>query len=172
MVPEDEDQFCKNSTDRYSARPDDLEELCLAEFTANYDVDYSLKNPHTADAEDHDPQQPDETSRLQPRIHLKHDMGVMMKRTREAIIRFHKYNYEKDKENYFRSKIMLYYPWRNEDIDLLGNYPSHQEHYEPIQDDIKHNEGKCCSRVTASKRPTPACMGQPSTRSAAGTARR
>jgi septation ring formation regulator EzrA len=31
---------------------------------------------------------------------------------------------------------MLFTPWRNEQADLMGNYSSFEEHYEPRRDEI------------------------------------
>ena len=39
---------------------------------------------------------------------------------REAIIRFQRFNQEKEPSKVYRSKIMLYIPWRDENSDLLG----------------------------------------------------
>ena len=50
---DDEDLYLTNLTDRYVARPNHLENLCLAEFAANYQVKYSCmtenENDHTPD---------------------------------------------------------------------------------------------------------------------------
>ena len=46
----------------------------------------------------------------------------MHKCTHEAVIRFTCFNKDKEPSNYYRSKLMFYYPWHNEDVDLLGNY--------------------------------------------------
>ena len=48
---DDEDLYLINLIDRYAARPDQLENICLAEFAANYDIKYSQtsdeENDHT-----------------------------------------------------------------------------------------------------------------------------
>ena len=36
------------------------------------------------------------------------------------IIRYVNYNRDKDPENYFRERLMLFYPWKNETTDLKG----------------------------------------------------
>ena len=37
---------------------------------------------------------------------------------------------------------MLYYPWPNEDIDVLGNYETYEERYNHVQDVVIDNESK------------------------------
>ena len=43
MDDDDDDLFMTGLIDRYAARPDNLENLCLAKFAANYDVIYGAK---------------------------------------------------------------------------------------------------------------------------------
>ena len=40
--------------------------------------------------------------------------------SREAIIRFHRFNQEKEPSKVYRSKIILYVPWNDESSELLG----------------------------------------------------
>ena len=61
----------------------------------------------------------------------------MNKRRVEAVIRFRKYNKE---SNWYRAKLMLYYPWYNEQTDLLGGYSSYAEHYRHVSTDVYANE--------------------------------
>lgn len=63
-------------------------------------------------------------------IYLKYGLGTMHKRSREAIIRFHKFNREKEGEKLYRSKLMLYMPWRNEATDILAGYATYCSCYE------------------------------------------
>ncbi len=56
------------------------------------------------------------------KITLSDGFGKMNKRGQEAIIRFRKYNREKDPSNWYRAKRMLYFPWYSEQTDLLGGY--------------------------------------------------
>ena len=48
----------------------------------------------------------------------------MNMRKRQAVIRFRRYNKDAEPNNWYRAKLMLYYPWCNEDTDLLGGYSS------------------------------------------------
>lgn len=72
----------------------------------------------------------------------------MYKRKREAIIRFHRFNQEKEASKLYRSKLMLYMPWRDENVDLLGGYPDFRSYYEDKCDDILANEQKFSHNAT------------------------
>ena len=72
----------------------------------------------------------------------------MYKCKREAIIRFHRFNQEKEPSKVYRSKIMLYVPWRDESSDLLGGYMDFRSHYEDKIDDILENEQKYTQNAT------------------------
>lgn len=57
-------------------------------------------------------------------FNLEGNLGAMYKRQREAVIRFHRFNLSKEPEKVYRSKLMLYLPWRNEDVNIIGGYTS------------------------------------------------
>ena len=44
----------------------------------------------------------------------------MTKRSRHAVVRFRCYSKDVEPNNWYRAKLMLYYPWYKEDTDLLG----------------------------------------------------
>lgn len=82
------------------------------------------------------PAEPDSTP---SQVTLTHGCGKMNRRRREAVIRFSK---DTDSSNYYRSKLMLYLPWYNESIDLLGAYSSYEDHYNHVKRIILDNEAK------------------------------
>lgn len=43
----------------------------------------------------------------------------MKLRKEEAIIRFRKYNREAEPTNWYRAKLMLYFPWYNEFTEIM-----------------------------------------------------
>ena len=133
---DEEDVYLINLIDRYAARPDHLENMCLAEFAANYDVKYSKTSE---EENDHTPN-PQQQEKAQQRItiNLKDGLGKMQKRSREAIIRFPKHNIEKDSEKYYRAKLMLYYPWRQEN-NIMGESASYCDQYRNCLEDITEN---------------------------------
>lgn len=54
---------------------------------------------------------------------------VLRKRKKPKIIRYVRYNREQELENFFREQLMLFYPWRNESQDLIGNFQTFEEQY-------------------------------------------
>ena len=61
---------------------------------------------------------------------------------KQAVIRFQKYNKDADASNWYRARIMLYYPWYNEDTDIMGEFDSYVENYETVKDVVCENESK------------------------------
>ena len=92
MDKDSEDIYQTNLIDRYAARTDHLNDMCLAEFAANYTTrsGQELFNDSTVAL----PTAEDEKSGRCESIKLHDDLGRMYKRRREAIIRFHRFNQE------------------------------------------------------------------------------
>ena len=97
--------------------------MCLAEFAATYVTNYQCSDDSECDAL---PASDIETMSTQ--IKLTDGFGKMNKRKREAMIRFRRYNKDAEPSNWYRAKLMLYYPWYDEQADLLGGYSTHEEH--------------------------------------------
>ena len=134
---DEEDLYLKSLIDRYVARPNQLENMCLAEFAANYDMKYSQKSE---DDNDHTPNPLEQKeTEVSDTIWLKDGLGQMKKRNREAVIRFPKYNSEKDSDKYFRGKLMLYTAWRDEN-ELIGDSDNFYDNYRLLLDEITENE--------------------------------
>ena len=127
MDDDDDDLFMTTLIDRYAARPDNLENLCLAQFAANYDVKYGEKEndddiiPDQLDTENGDKQS--------KTIILKKGLGKMTKRQKECVIRMHRYNREKNPEKFYLGELMLFLPWRNGDLDIIAGYPNYATRY-------------------------------------------
>lgn len=140
---DDNDIFCKTLCERYVHRPQNLTPMCLAEFAANYRPKYGSSNDATVN-DDGDDVLPSEDVNPAPvtTITLTDNYGSMAKRKREAAIRFHKWSKDTDSNNWYRTQIMLYYHWRNEESDLLGGYDTYEEHYRQIVSEITTNEKK------------------------------
>ena len=132
--------------DRYAARPDRLNNMCLAEFAANYTTrsGQELPDDETSDVL---PTPEDGGSGRCESIKLRNNLGHMYKRKRKAVIRFHRFNLEKEPGKVYRSELMLYVPWRDESSDLLGGYIDFCSHYEDKLD-ILENEQKYTQNAT------------------------
>ena len=66
----------------------------------------------------------------------------MHERRQQAVVRFRKYNKDSDVSNWYRAKLMLYYPWYDEESDLLGGCASYAENYELVRAVVIENENK------------------------------
>ncbi len=95
MDDDSEDIYQTSLIDRYAARPDSLNNICLAEFAANYTTRSGMDHEEGASNDTLPPPEPESTGRC-ARIQLKNWLGYMYKRTREATIRFHRFNREKE----------------------------------------------------------------------------
>ena len=140
----DENVYCKNIIDRYAARPQNLEDMSLAEFAANYTYRRESTNEVThckddvSGGSDTELQFDDHISE-ESIINLQNGLGCMRKRKKKAIIRWHNFNIEKEPEKHFRSCIMLFKPWR-EESKLHENYKTYGDRYHDEIDKIKKVE--------------------------------
>ena len=134
---EDTNVFQKSLIDRYVHRPQALQSICLAEFAATYVTKYEHKDGSECDAL---PASESETTSTQ--IVLTDGFGKMNKRKQKAVIRFYRYNKETEPSNWYRAKLMLYYPWYDEQRDLLGSYSTYEEHYRHVHDVVQINASR------------------------------
>ncbi len=65
---------------------------------------------------------------------MKRNLGYLWKRCKRVVLRvpFFKKDSDQGREDYFRHFIMLYKPWRDEELDLLGDFGSYQEAFESL----------------------------------------
>ena len=62
---------------------------------------------------------------------------VYWRRKKDRIICYVNYSKEKDPENHYHERLMLFFPWRNEKTDVKGNCDSYKEKYMMHKDDIE-----------------------------------
>ena len=137
LKDDDTNVFQKNLIDRYQHRPQQLSSMCLAEFAATFATDHKPDDSMTSDV------LPDaESDTTSTKITLTDSFGKMSKRRQQAVIRFRKYNKDTEPSNWYRAKLMLYYPWFDEEADLLGGYPTYEAHYRHVSDTVHTNESK------------------------------
>jgi hypothetical protein len=124
--------------DHYVQRPDEIESICLAEFAALYA--YSSRKSYRTDMEIEDVVEVNEIECSDDQVErpkfmrLKDKSGFIRKRKVQRIIRLRRYGEKEDLENYYREQIMLYYPWRNEEVNLMNN--DNRERFRILQDQI------------------------------------
>ena len=132
---DDTNVFQKSLIDRYEHRPQELHSMCLAEF--------AVTNYQRNDEDSENDVLPlSNTDSASSQITLTGGFGKMNRRKREAIIRFTHYNKDAEPSNWYRDKLMLYYPWYNEVQDLLGGYTTYEEHYQHVRSIVLNNESK------------------------------
>ena len=112
----DEDIWMASVHDQYAARPDQIENVCLAAFATQYTT-CSGDNKNA--------------------IHLKKkDLGCVIKCRKDAVMKTHRF--ADDDYRYYYSKLLLFLPWRKEK-DLLEGYESYEEHYRNVKNIVECN---------------------------------
>lgn len=148
-TPDSNDIFVSDIFDHYAQRPDDLKNLCLADFVAWFN--FSKRKPSgrniddkCSDSENSPDDQEEEveekTEVNNPIYALEDKSGYIRKRTKEKIIRFKTYDVKSDPDNYYRTKLTLYFPFRNEKKEIAC--PNVKEIYSKNIDVIIENEKK------------------------------
>ena len=144
---DDENVFATSLIDRYAARPNSLQNMCLATFAVNYDV---VSAVHTCDMEEMDTDEGTEEDMyaerqikngecgMPERIKLKDGLGYMRKRKQESILRTKRYKAHIKPEKYFHSQLLLYYPWCNED-DIIAGFASYEQSHFMKQETVHAN---------------------------------
>ena len=138
---DDEDVFATSVIDRYAARPLALQDICLATFAIMYDVIQS--STQTEETEGVNTQQDmynTENPETSTKIKLQKGLGIR-KRKQQAILHTRRYKVHTEPEKYYHAKLLLYYPWNQED-DIISTYQSYQDSYISKQHIIHQNAQK------------------------------
>ncbi len=151
-LPEDsEDIVCSNQIERYSTRPNCLERCTLADYIAEYEVKYpkDLQSNCAVDntnddicqnadnqngTEDQGTEDMDVASNQTVVCTLKNEIKII-KRKRAKVIWYIRYNKKFGEENFYREKLLLFYPWRKES-ELLVNCQSYKERYQQVKYEV------------------------------------
>ena len=131
MDQESDDIQSHNVLSEYEHRPRALEHYCLAAFVSDLRIEYprnvTFEDPFDDNSDD-DPLDPAEGNMLDSQV-LELPNGMVIKKRRvPRILRYVSYNIQRDPENHYRERLMLFLPWRNED-DLRGIFQTYEEHY-------------------------------------------
>ena len=139
MDDDGENVFATSTIDRYAARPPILGNMCLAKFAVNYNV--TQAHHEFIEMQETDAHELSETEEYDSftKIRLIDGLGYMQKRKQEAILHVTRYKLQTEPEKYYHSKLILFYPWTNED-DLITGFNSYMESYIHKQDIIHKNE--------------------------------
>ena len=141
MDQDDTNIYASNILEKYANRPDDLEQMCYADFATNYvskkadevQVESEDIKNYTMPVSAIDDVEPSTNI-----IVLKDELGEMRKRSRPCVMRYHKVTKLKDSEQYYLKLLQLYMPWRNED-EIKGDCYTYEEKYTEVELDIKPN---------------------------------
>ncbi|XP_061193259.1 uncharacterized protein LOC133201473 [Saccostrea echinata] len=131
LKPNSTDVECSNVIKRYAKRPKQLENWCLADYVSQLDVVFPKDNEkeftenEVNDDDDLDNKSHDEDDsdldfgESDTLVTLKN--GIKLKRRKvPRVIRYVWFSIKTDPENYYREKLMLFMPWRNESVDLIS----------------------------------------------------
>ena len=132
-----ESPFLNSLIDYYENRPDNLEELTLADFAAYYEIIYKHQ---TMDECDDNLDDEDEKGNKRPPIYLKNGMGAIRRRPKPAVIRY--YLQKNDEYEYVRGLLMLFVPFRNEQKEISEQ--NVLKIYKNITEDTERNEKLEC----------------------------
>ena len=141
MDPDDPDIYSVGIIERYVNRPDALNDLCYADFAANYVNKSANKDLEEDDIENYTTpvsNTNDLETGNEKTIELKNELGKMRKRTQPIVIRYHKVSLLKDPELHYMTLLQLYMPWTNEN-DLISGCSSYAEKFKQVKDAIMSN---------------------------------
>jgi hypothetical protein len=138
MENEDDDVFCTNIIERYSARPIQLSDMCLAHFAISYKPSYSRKNDENQDSETDSENDDVDINAEGATIQLRNDLGTMKRRKKVAILRYHIPSRQKKPSEYFYCQLLMFLPWRDE-ISEIYKLKSYEEHYNTNEEVITSN---------------------------------
>ena len=152
LSPNSTDIASSNNIKRYSRRPYKFEHLCLADYVAEINVTYpkGFKKAEMEECNDDEVPQDetdDEGSSDEEEFGTAHETrdvsqctkeqvfhvdkhGIKyIKRKHPKVIRYVRFNKENDPENYYRERLLLFLPWRNELEDLKGPHSTYEDAY-------------------------------------------
>ena len=144
LPEESTDIEANNIVKRYSKRPDTLENYCLADYVSKVisvkkiekedpQTKEQLLSGNQSDEDDNDTFHHSVSGLFEKQRYsvIIEDSKITL-RSNPKIIRYVKYNKTVDPENFFREQLMLFYPWRNEETDLLNGCDTYEMSYQSV----------------------------------------
>ncbi|XP_033725386.1 uncharacterized protein LOC117315346 [Pecten maximus] len=135
---EDLESLPENSTDIkadnmitwYAKRPKQLENWCLADVVSELEVTFpkDQKSEKNDDQNEDDVNENENFSNEDILVHLKNGIKIR-RRKNKRVIRYVGYSKKTNSEQYYREKIFLFLPWRNENTDIISRYTTFEQHY-------------------------------------------
>jgi hypothetical protein len=120
------DIYKKGILDRYSERPRELKKMCLADFVALFNFKrFKARNEEENETENVDNVEDlslnggaDELADSGWNDEYKLRDGTLRRRRQPKVIRFCRFDFHKDPQNFFRERLMLFHPWEDEEREL------------------------------------------------------
>ena len=138
MSKDSTDIESNNDIKRYSKRPKALENWCLADYISQLQVNFpkNIKendeqysdNESESSASENEEDTNDGTKRI--KITLKN--GVTIGQRKTCVIRYPSFNKNTNSENYFRERLVLFYPWREEGENLKKDCETFEQMYQTV----------------------------------------
>ena len=145
LEPDSKDIFVEGLIDMYINRPDEMRNVCLADFASLYNIS-KKKTGYTEIVEISEDEAivGDEIDDQNTALKMKNGKGWIKKRTKKKILRYRNLRLHQDPENYYREQLMLFLPWSNEEKDLI--YINHEETFELHKELIRQKRSEYVHR--------------------------
>jgi len=134
MNPDDTDVLMDGLIEHYVKRSEQLENLCLADYAAWYNFKKTKASEKAVTTQ-------------QKVFRQKDGNGCVKKRSFAKVIRSRRYGQVKEPFMYYRENVMLFHPWRDEELEVNSNPMAiYRTHSESIQ--LKGAEyNKMCNEI-------------------------
>jgi hypothetical protein len=144
-LDDDSTEICvDNVLKRYQRRPLKLSDWCLADFSSKLSLVPNTKGTkgkstkcnnwlpeNPLEEENEDIVNEDKDTETKYRME---DGSVLTLLKKQKVLRYVRFNKDKDPEKHYRELLFMFIPWRNETIDLLGHCCSYLEKYEEVKE--------------------------------------
>lgn len=152
LPPDSPDVFITGALERYVNRPAVMEDVCYADFIALYQFrgkskrgrrsaqnnsDAEQDEFHQIEDEADDEENVDESPMTLRMNQISLENGTLTQRKQAKVIRFCRFDIHKDPANFFRERIMLFKPWRDETTEVEN--VSHEQIYNDNIENITAN---------------------------------
>ena len=122
MDPDSTDIQVTGLIARYAQRPHAMENYCLADFASKVNI---CKKGSA------------QSMNARSVICVSDDGTVYKTRKKDRVIRYVNYSKTNNREHHYRERLMLFFPWRDEEFDILSDCNSHEDKYNLHKDKIE-----------------------------------
>ncbi|CAF3351607.1 unnamed protein product [Rotaria socialis] len=145
LEPDSNDVFVEGLIDMYTNRPDEMKNVCLADFASLYNVSKKKADnaqiTENSDGEDVIDNAIDEKTIA---LKMKNGKGWIKNRKKKKTIRCRNFKLHQDPENYYREQLVLFLLWSNEEENLINI--NHEETFELYKNLIQQKKSEYVHR--------------------------